>query len=63
MSPAEHRYAALWALTHLLGIIAALIVFTGLVRKTKSLVFLGGVAFLAVCTFAWAWPMDFLWFA
>lgn len=62
MSAVEQGFAALWALTHLLGILAAFIVWVGLVRKSNRMVLLGSAGFLAVCVFAWAWPMDFLWF-
>ena len=52
----------LWALTHSLGILTACLVCVGLVRKSNRTVFLGVAGFLGICMFAWAWPMDFLWF-
>ena len=62
MSNVELGSVALWALTHLFGILTAFIVCVGIVRKTNRMVLLGSTGFLAICTFAWAWPMDFLWF-
>jgi hypothetical protein len=62
MSAVAQGSAALWAFTHLLGILTAFCVCVGLVRKNIQMVLLGSAGFLAICTFAWAWPMDFLWF-
>ncbi len=53
---------ALWALSHLLGILSAFVVCAGVVRKSNRMVLSGIVVFLGLCVFAWAWPMDFLWF-
>lgn len=62
MSSAERGGAALWAATHLTGIVAMLIVAAGVTRRNAKAVFCGGMIFLAICTYAWARPMDFLWF-
>ena len=62
VSAVEPGSVALWALTHLFAIFAALVVCVGIVRKTNLVVGLGSVGFVGICLFAWAWPMDFLWF-
>lgn len=52
----------LWVLTHVFGILATFIVSAGIVRKSNRMVLQGSAGFLATCIFAWAWPIDFLWF-
>jgi hypothetical protein len=53
---------ALWAATHFLGIASAFVASAGLISRRTNLVLLGIASFLVVCAFAFAWPMDFLWF-
>ena len=62
LSPAERMGAALWAATHVIAILSMLVAGSGILNRSNLKVLLGVLLFGAVCVFAWAWPMDFLWF-